>query len=97
MSNVMITAQQLNGVAPEVVAMISNMKVGMNVLPGIGAGYASNEEDLEKMKMFVLGTMIAAAQSQQVDTPEIEDAEAEVVEDEDDDPEKYLESGPDGE
>lgn len=77
---------------PRLVAMVNNMKVGMNVLPGIGAGYASDEADLERMKQFVLGTLAAAAAHSQVDRedetsieepefiPDVEDAEYEEVE-----------------
>lgn len=33
--------------------MLSNLKVGVNIVPGMGMGFCSSEEDLEKMKDFL--------------------------------------------
>jgi len=40
--------------------MIDNLKVGPCYIPGIGAGFSSNEEDLEKLKQFLRGAMTMA-------------------------------------
>lgn len=38
-----------------------SLKIGFNFIPGIGAGYARDEEDLAKMKEFVRGSLTMAA------------------------------------
>ena len=38
-----------------------SLKKGFNFIPGIGAGYARDEEDLAKMKEFVRGSLTMAA------------------------------------
>ena len=43
--------------------IIGSLKVGYNFIPGIGAGWCRNEEDLEKMKDFVRGALTVQAMS----------------------------------
>lgn len=40
---------------------VSSLKIGFNFIPGIGAGWCSNEADLEKMRDFVRGAMSSIA------------------------------------
>ena len=37
--------------------ILDNLHVGYNVVPGLGAGYASDEEDLKNLKVFVAGAL----------------------------------------
>lgn len=37
--------------------IVDSLKVGFNLVPGVGAGYCSNEEDLQNMKEFVRGAL----------------------------------------
>lgn len=39
--------------------IVNSLHVGYNFVEGVGAGYASNEEDLNKMKEFVRGFLMA--------------------------------------
>lgn len=43
--------------------VINSLKVGYNFIPGIGAGWCRNEDDLEKMKDFVRGALTVQAMS----------------------------------
>ena len=40
---------------------VAALKIGYNFVPGIGAGWCRNEEDLEKMRDFVRGALTSAA------------------------------------
>jgi len=40
--------------------IVGSLKIGYNFIPGIGAGWCRNEEDLEKMRDFVRGALTAA-------------------------------------
>ena len=39
--------------------IVDNLHVGFNFVPGVGAGYCSDELDLMKMKEFVRGALVA--------------------------------------
>lgn len=71
-----LMTQNMTAIDPRMVEIINNMQVGFNVVPGMGVGYASNEEDLEKMKQFVYGAAVAmqmrAQAAAQVETSEEE-------------------------
>lgn len=41
--------------------VVATLKVGYNFIPGIGAGWCRNEEDLEKMRDFVRGALTVQA------------------------------------
>lgn len=41
--------------------IVATLKIGYNFIPGIGAGWCRNEEDLEKMRDFVRGALTAKA------------------------------------
>lgn len=43
--------------------IINGLKIGYNFIPGIGAGWCRNEDDLEKMKDFVRGALTVQAMS----------------------------------
>lgn len=38
--------------------ILDNLHVGINVVPGLGVGYAGSEEDLSKMKAFLVGAWV---------------------------------------
>lgn len=71
-----LMTQNMTAIDPRMAEAINSMKVGFNVVPGMGVGYASNEEDLEKMKQFVYGAAVAmqmrAQAAAQVETSEEE-------------------------
>lgn len=48
-------------VEEEINETCDSLKIGFNFIPGIGAGYARDEEDLAKMKEFVRGSLTMAA------------------------------------
>lgn len=37
--------------------ILDNLHVGFNMVPGLGAGYASDEEDLKALRVFVAGAL----------------------------------------
>lgn len=41
--------------------IVASLKVGYNIIPGIGPAYCSNEEDLKEMRTFLRGTLTALA------------------------------------
>lgn len=46
--------------APSVESMkeiLDNLHVGFNMVPGLGAGYAADEEDLKALRVFVAGAL----------------------------------------
>lgn len=54
-------AQKKEAVEQDIDAVVSSLKVGYNFIPGIGAGWCRNEEDLEKMRDFVRGALTVQA------------------------------------
>lgn len=54
-------ARKKEAVEKDIDAILDSLKIGYNFIPGIGAGWCRNEEDLEKMKDFVRGALTAQA------------------------------------
>ncbi len=54
-------AQKKESVEQDIDAVVSSLKIGYNFIPGIGAGWCRNEEDLEKMRDFVRGALTVQA------------------------------------
>lgn len=53
--------QQKEAVEQDIDKVVSSLKIGYNFIPGIGAGWCRNEEDLEKMRDFVRGALTVQA------------------------------------
>lgn len=53
--------QQKEAVEQDIDKVVSSLKIGYNFIPGIGAGWCRNEEDLEKMRDFVRGALTVRA------------------------------------
>lgn len=56
-------AQRKENVEENIDKVINGLKIGYNFIPGIGAGWCRNEDDLEKMKDFVRGALTVQAMS----------------------------------
>ena len=54
-------AEEKKAVEARIDEIVGSLKVGYNFIPGIGAGWCSSEEDLEKMRDFVRGALVAQA------------------------------------
>lgn len=50
-------AQRKAKAEAKVSEVVDNLKVGLNIIPGLGACWARDEEDLEHMKEFVRGAL----------------------------------------
>lgn len=44
----------------DIESIVADLKIGYNFVPGIGAGYCSSEEDLERLRDFVRGGLTVA-------------------------------------
>ena len=53
--------QQKENVEENIDKIVDSLKIGYNFIPGIGAGWCRNEDDLEKMKDFVRGALTVTA------------------------------------
>lgn len=59
-------AEEKKAVEARIDEIVGSLKVGYNFIPGIGAGWCSSEEDLEKMRDFVRGALVAQAMNPSV-------------------------------
>lgn len=53
--------QQKKNCETRIEEIVQSLKVGYNMVPGIGAGWCSNEEDLENLRNYIRGALTAKA------------------------------------